>query len=784
MQFDLEQFFYNSPDPMCIASEDGYFKKVNPAFVDLLGYTELELTSQPYAKFVVDEDVRATHQEAKSLIENGRTLVFENRYRSKDGSIKWLSWRSIMIGSLIYGTARDVTEAKNILVEQIARQPTQVQIQGLSEAIPQMVWTANPNGEVNYFNRRWYDYTGLTQEQTHGWEWTAALHPDDRESCIRKRKQAYLNGRQFEMEYRFRNAADGSYRWHLGRGIPVRDNEGQIVQWFGTCTDIDDQRRTLLELQSTIDDLHKVSQEKSQLAVAEKSARESSKLKSDFLANMSHEIRTPLNGIIGMTELVLETPLSANQKDMLETARESGNSLLALINDLLDFSKIEAGQMAIETIDFDLSALVSEVRKLLQHMAEQKGINLKFELSELKTLVIQSDPSRLRQILFNLIQNAIKFTEKGEVTVKVSEENFGTSMIVLHFSVQDTGIGIRKEEIKEIFNPFNQGDSTTTRKYGGTGLGLSICKKIIEQMQGSLGLETELGKGSTFWFRLAVKKGHSLDTSKTKPTPRFLSSRSKLSGRVLVAEDNQINQRLVRQLLEGRGLSVQVADDGNQVLQMVHKAEFDLILMDCHMPNMDGFTASKALCSDSNPKINKIPIIALTADVSQGIEDKCIQHQIDSYMKKPIDFEAFHKMLDRQFKVANASRNLARPPSSPVALVLDQTALSKLEALNSPGLSDIVLDLTKDYLEQAPEKIGKIVRALEKKEYEQAQAIAHSLKSASAQLGAQELARVCSQIEQSPRQKGLVTTLKKSFAKAKKEILRVRRQRQKTQIAS
>jgi len=376
----------------------------------------------------------------------------------------------------------------------------------------------------------------------------------------------------------------------------------------------------------TFIDITERRQAEAALMVAKAVAEESSRVKSEFLVNMSHEIRTPLNGIMGMTDLALETPLSPVQREYLETVRISGDLLLTVINNILDFSKIETGEMNLEVIDFNLRDSLKTALMILSVRADQKGLELLCDIGPGVPEVMRGDSNRLRQVVVNLVGNAIKFTDKGNVLLKVQVEAEDGALRMLHFVVADTGIGIAAEKQQIIFDSFSQADSSTTRKYGGTGMGLTIAKHLVEKMDGKMWVESEVGRGTQFHFTAWLGTSEKTIEAGSARYPSHVARDPKDFFRVLVAEDNQINQVLTTRLLEKRGHRAVVVANGREALEALKKENFDLVLMDVHMPEMDGLEATAAIRQREKQTGVHQPVIALTASIDR---ERCLAAGMD-----------------------------------------------------------------------------------------------------------------------------------------------------------
>jgi PAS domain S-box-containing protein len=515
-------------------------------------------------------------------------------------------------------------------------------------------------------------------------------------------------------------AKDGSFYWMNATITPLMGPDGKPDRYVAIRSDITAQKKL-----------------EGELRLAKDQALEAARAKAEFLANMSHEIRTPLNGILGMTSLLEKTPLTAEQKQCAEVIRTSGDALLSLINDLLDFSKMESGKLDLEDIPMSMEKLASDAIRITLPAAQRKGITVAYVPAPGTPAGARGDPTRIRQILLNLVGNAVKFTAQGSVTIKTGLVANGGRV---RFEVVDTGIGLSEPDRQKLFQPFTQVDGSITRRFGGTGLGLAICRKLVDRMGGSIGVDSVPGRGSTFWFEIPYRPA---EPPVEKPTD-FSSLPPTLSDArpLLVVDDNETNRLVMCALLAKMGHRSETAADGQAALERAGQQTYCAILMDCQMPGMDGYQTARELRARERGRI-RTPIIGVTAHVLDGDREKVIAAGMDDYLPKPVQIGDLSACLARWIAGGHSA-----PTVNPLKTgeVLDQTVLDEIKDLKTADGKSVLERVLDTFQKTLPGYIQEIKTAAAQEDLAKIKAPAHTLKGSSRSIGAERLGKVCASL--------------------------------------
>jgi PAS domain S-box-containing protein len=719
----------NISDILTIVGRDGVILYQSPAVEHVVGYKPEEFVGRTGFEFMHPEDVERFAErlgEAFGAAAGPPRVTY--RHRHKNGS--WRTFESVWLPHQEDGeqgiivTSRDITEQERVRAESRERS---VREKAILESALDCIVTIDDAGLIVEFNPAAESTFGYRREDVLGLPMAELIIPPSM-------REAHRRGLAH-----FKETGEGRI---LGKKLEltaVRSNGEEFPVQFAVVQIPHSEKAYFT---AYLSDITEQKRAQSELARAKEEAEAASVAKTRFLANMSHEIRTPLNPIIGVTGLLLDTSLQPEQRRYVELVRSAGRTLLHRINEALDFSKIEAGGIDLECIDFDSRQVLAQVREIFAAQALEKGLKFDVEMDDAVPHTLRGDPGRLQQILANLVANAVKFTEAGSVHVHASLLEALADGSLLRFEVRDTGIGVPLEHRTRLFEPFAQADSSTTRTHGGTGLGLAIAKDLVELMEGEIGLDSEPGEGSTFWFTARFSEPGAPETTAVPETSLLTElPPATTARRILVVEDNPMNQEVMAGILERIGHRVDTVADGSEAVEAAARLPYDLIFMDCQMPVMDGFEATRRIRRTEGTG-RRAPIVALTAFAAPSDQKRCLEAGMDAYLSKPIQIEQLGAVLKEWLVESSAEVSLP---------AVDAAVLDGLHKLETPQRPHLVQRLVETFLERTPSSLEEMQQALARGDLERVGHIAHDLKSDSGNLGARTMSNLCAHLQDSAR---------------------------------
>jgi len=702
----FRQMIEKLPQLLWIAGPTGSVDWYSPSFTDYTGFSNEEMQGAGWAIMIQEDDLADISQKWSAAIRTGNMFETAVRIKGHTGEERWYLSRGMPLtdketGKVVrwFGTCTDIDEQVKALS---ASRETQIQLQSVVNHAAVTLLAIDGEGIITMAEGPGIrELVAMTKAATVDGNDDTTMHYDDDKPSSRPKlniigQSIYHIWSDAEIRESVNNAMQGktiidevesNEKWFRNSYTPLRahqnnflyrnggidhsqekelnTSEGPIVGVVIASMDVTDRKEAQKRMEETL-------LEKTRALTAEGAAREASRLKSEFLANMSHEIRTPIAGIIGLTELLLdEQSLSSKQNDFAQTIQRSAEGLLTVINDVLDFSKVEVGKLELENIPFNLSVLLRDLIRLLTFTTKRKGLDLQLVYDHEYKEELMGDLCRLRQVITNLLTNAIKFTERGQIILKITILSVGSDVLEIRFNVIDTGCGINPEVLARLFQPFSQADASTARRFGGTGLGLSIAKNLVGLMGGKIGLESVEGKGSDAWFtvpfqRVENLKGISSNTSSpfegieaNKSAGGILVPRPRKDIWILIAEDNQINATIASQNVRKMGFNCTIANNGKEAIEQLSKQRYDLVLMDCQMPVCDGYEATKMIRRSNDDRIRSLPIIALTASAIKGDRERAIDAGMVDYLAKPVKRPALEGAISKWLFDNTARQSLA-----------------------------------------------------------------------------------------------------------------------------
>jgi PAS domain S-box-containing protein len=641
-------------DLITVIDREGNILYQNPSVTRVLGYRPEEVSGRNALEFIHPDDLQRVRDSLTEVLQTrGVTSSIEYRVRHKNGS-----WRIVeAIGNNLLDTptgigivvnARDITEYRRAAAQRATALRT---LDNIMRTIPDIVYVLDQDARLVRWNRRMELVTGLLPAQLMGRPAVEFFPDSERARVAAAIAEAYASGYgEVEGDFLAKDGRCIPYHW---TGAPLRDEHGAVIGLTGAGRDISERKQAEALLRRLHEELEqRVEERTAELQRAKDAAERATRTRSQFLANMSHEVRTPLTGVLGMTDLLLSTPLSEQQRQWLNVIRQSGTSLLLVLNDILDFSKIESGSVVLESVPFDLRQHIDDCLALIAPKATAKGIATRCVVDPSVPQMLVGDATRTRQILVNLLSNAVKFTSAGEIVVSAASRPLAPAdasdpAIEVQVAVSDTGVGIPRAQFEHLFQPFRQLDSSTTRRAGGTGLGLAISKGLATLMGGTIWADSEVARGSTFHFTMRVARADAMvpqecagDMPGVFP---YLADRFPL--RVLLADDDAVTLQVITETLRRLGYEPDVARNGIEVIEAVARRAYDVVLLDVQMPEMDGLEAARRICRrwpNQRPRL-----IAVTAHTTREYRQACQAAGIDDFLSKPLEVNALCVALER-----------------------------------------------------------------------------------------------------------------------------------------